>query len=89
MTHDLGAEAAFTAVAKAISLVCDVEVESLHPDSGVAELDIDSMDAAEIVVQVQAALGVEIDFKRVACDWSAMSLGGLAVELVRHAVPVS
>lgn len=89
MAHELTEQAAYAAVAKAVSLVCDVDIGSLHPDSKVADLGIDSMDAAEIVVQVQAALGVEIDFRRVVGDWSALSLRALGAELVRYAVPAS
>jgi acyl carrier protein len=87
MGLDLDDERVFTAVAQAVGEVCDVEPESLNRETIVGELGIDSMDAADILVQVQSALSVKIDFRHVAADWSNLTLGDLALDLAKHTVP--
>lgn len=86
MRNDLDEGTVFAAIASAVGALCDVDVRTLRPDTSVAELDIDSMTAAEILIQVQGSLDVEIDLRRVAGDWSQMTLGSLGAEVVASVV---
>ena len=80
-------EQVFAAMKQAVVTICDVEPASLHEDTDVTTLDIDSMTAAEIVVHVQSIIGAEIDFRKLSKDWSGFTLDALAAELLRCADP--
>lgn len=87
MDSDLDEETVLAAVTQAIAYVCDLEPESLRPDSQIGDLGIDSMDAADIIIQSQTRLGKEIDFQAIPPDWSQLTVSSLAMELARSARP--
>lgn len=87
MTTAPDAATVFDVLAEVISRVVGVERDRLEPGLPIAELDIDSMYAGEIAAQTEAALDVEIDFRRVAEDWSQLTIGDLATEFLQGARP--
>ena len=47
-------------VQRAISKICDVDVTLVEPDARLRDLGIDSLAAAEVLVEVEIALGREL-----------------------------
>jgi acyl carrier protein len=81
----LRTDAVFRTVVEIVSDVCGIDQDELLADRRIADLDIDSMTAGEIVAQVEDVLHVDIDFRRIADDWSGMTLGQLAAQFVHDA----
>ena len=49
-----------TLVQRAISKICDVDVTHVEPDASLRDLGVDSLAAAEVLVEVEIALGREL-----------------------------
>ena len=47
-------------VQRAISKICDVDVARVQPDASLRDLGVDSLAAAEVLVEVEIALGREL-----------------------------
>lgn len=83
MRPDHDVTAVFGAVCDAVVEILDLDPQSLRPDTAVVLLGVDSLTAAEIIVETQSQLEIDIDFQRLARDWSQFSLWDLAAELAR------
>jgi acyl carrier protein len=47
-------------VQRAISKICDVDVALVRPDASLRDLGVDSLAAAEVLVELEIALGREL-----------------------------
>jgi acyl carrier protein len=47
-------------VQRAISKICDVDVADVRPDASLRDLGVDSLAAAEVLVELEIALGCEL-----------------------------
>lgn len=84
MAHELNEKVAFDAVIDAVELVCGYPREELQPDQLVENLQIDSLSAAEVVQQVEAATGTEVDMAALASSWGTLTLAELAAKFTRQ-----
>jgi acyl carrier protein len=47
-------------VQRAISKICDIDVAHVQPDASLRDLGVDSLAAAEVLVELEIALGCEL-----------------------------
>jgi acyl carrier protein len=47
-------------VQRAISKVCDIDVAHVQPDASLSDLGVDSLAAAEVLVELEIALGHQL-----------------------------
>ena len=47
-------------VQRAISKICDVDIAQVRPDASLRDLGVDSLAAAEVLVEIEIALGREL-----------------------------
>jgi acyl carrier protein len=70
--------AAYEAVVDAVELVCGLPRTELGPDVPIDSLGIDSLTAAELVQEVESALGTQVDQRAIASQWSSYTVASLA-----------
>lgn len=82
--HERRVDAAvvFEAVADAICEVCGLDRDVLDPQDRVRDLGIDSLLSGEILARTERRLHIDIDYRAVSDDWSTMTVGDLAEQLL-------
>lgn len=79
---ELGGEAAIlTVVTDIIGGMCEIGPQELTPERRIGDLGLDSLVAGEIIAQAELALNIDINFRQISHDWSALTLGDLAAQL--------
>ncbi len=73
-------------VRETLARLLGVDPHSLQPDTPLADQDIDSITAAELVVATQSAMRVRFDVSGIPQDWSDLTVGQLATSLAASIV---
>lgn len=60
------------------------DVDDLAPDATMADLDLDSLDAGEFLVQLEGETGVRLDVRRLGEDWSRLTVAQLTTLIGRQ-----
>lgn len=79
--------AVLTNVREVLARLLSADPLSLQADTPLADQDIDSITAAELVVATQSAMQVRFDISRIPQDWSDLTVGQLATSLATSIVP--
>jgi acyl carrier protein len=82
-----GQDAVLGVLIELISGICGIDEDELTADRSVVDLGIDSLMAGEIMAQAEMALNADIDFRRLADDWSDLTVGKLASQLAAEIHP--
>jgi acyl carrier protein len=75
-------EQAVDTVRGIIERMCAIPPGELTAGQRIADLDIDSVLAAEILVRIEQELDIDIDVRRIVDDWSGLTLRGLALHVL-------
>jgi acyl carrier protein len=76
-------EAILGALVNIFNRVCGVDPVEITPDRRIEELGIDSMQAADILAETETELDCDLDFRRIADDWSRLTVTQLVDEVER------
>lgn len=83
MTQETSADpdTVLTALIDATAQVLGLEPADISPDGVFGDLDVDSVHAVEIVVQLGDTLGTAVDARELLTDWTDLSMKQLAADL--------
>jgi acyl carrier protein len=68
-------------VLRAISKICDIDPAHVTPDASLGDLGVDSLAAAEMLVELEIALGRELPVDVLRRLDRVDTVGGIAIEL--------
>jgi acyl carrier protein len=71
----------FVTLTEIISALCGIDRLMLRPDTRIEDIDLDSLFAGEIIAQTERRLAVDLDFRKISDDWSALTLGDLVRQI--------
>lgn len=71
-------------VRELLAELAGVDAGGLPPEASMGDLDLDSLDAGEFVVQLEAETGVRLDLREFGGDWSRLTVAELTAMIGRQ-----